>query len=61
MCYPTGKSSAYSRGITAEYYQFGLNMTGPCYVTGTDPYMIYRFYIPRNTGLERFRRYLAGG
>ena len=61
MCYPTGKSSAFSRSITAEYYEYGLNMTGPCYVTGTDPYMIYRYYVPRNTSLETFLRYLEGG
>lgn len=60
MCYPTGKNSYYSRGFTAKYYQYGLCMTGPCYVTGEDPYLIYRYYVPRNTGMETFRSYLEG-
>lgn len=54
LCYPTGRSSAYSRSITAEYYQFGLNMSGPCWVTGESPYRICRVYVPRNMSLERF-------
>ena len=37
MCYPTGKNSYYSRSITAEYYEYGLCMTGPCWVTGEAP------------------------
>ena len=60
MCYPTGKNSYYSRSFTAKYYQYGLCMTGPCYVTGEDPYLIYRYYVPRNTGMETFRSYLEG-
>lgn len=60
MCYPTGKSSAYSRRITAEYYQFGLNMTGPCYVTGEEPYYIFRYYVRRDTSVEAILAYLEG-
>ena len=60
MCYPTGKNSAFSRTITAEYYEYGLNMTGPCYVTGDAPYRIYRFFISRYTGLQAFMAKLAG-
>ena len=54
LCYPTGKNSALSRYYTAEYYQFGLCMGGPCYVTGSAPYRIYRYYISRYTPLETF-------
>ena len=60
MCYPTGKNSAFSRSITAEYYQFGLNMGGPCYVTGDPPYRIYRYYISRYTSVETFLEDLEG-
>ena len=60
MCYPTGKSSGYSRNITAQYYEYGLCMSGPCWVTGEAPYRIYRYYIPRNTSLSTFLAYLAG-
>ena len=60
MCYPTGRSSAYSREITAEYYEYGLYMSGPCYVTGEAPYRICRYYISRYTGVETFLADLAG-
>ena len=60
MCYPTGKCSAHSRTFTAKYYQYGLCMGGPCYVTGAAPYLIYRYYIPRNTALSTFLKYLEG-
>ena len=60
MCYPTGKNAAYTRAITAEYYQFGLNMSGPCYVTGEAPYQINRYYITRYTDVETFLADLAG-
>ena len=60
LCYPTGKNTAYSRSITAEYYEFGLNMTGPCYVTGAEPYKIYRYYISRSTSVQTLLSYLKG-
>ena len=60
LCYPTGKSSGYSRNITAEYYEYGLCMGGPCWVTGDAPYRIYRYYIPRKTTVETFLQYLEG-
>ena len=60
MCYPTGKSSGYSRNITADYYEYGLCMGGPCWVTGDAPYRIYRYYIPRKTSVETFLQYLEG-
>ena len=60
MCYPTGKNAGYTRKITAEYYEYGLCMGGPCWVTGDAPYRIYRYYIPRKTSLDTFLSYLAG-
>ena len=58
LCYPTGKSSGTSRQITAEYYEYGLCMGGPCWVTGDAPYRIYRYYVPRNTSLDTFLGFL---
>ena len=60
MCYPTGKNSWASRQVTAEYYEYGLCMSGPCYVTGQgDPYLIYRYYVPRGLSLATFKAYLG--
>ena len=47
LCYPSGRSTGTSREITAQYYEYGLFMGGPCYVTGEAPYRIYRIYVPR--------------
>lgn len=60
MCYPTGKNSAYSRAVTAQYYEFGLCMGGPCYVTGSAPYSICRYYVSRYTSLDTFLQYVGG-
>lgn len=55
LCYPTGKYSALSLEKTAEYYEYGLLMSGPRYVTGSDPFKISRYYISRSTGLAAFK------
>ena len=60
LCYPTGRSSGASREITAQYYEYGLCMGGPCWVTGDAPYRIYRYYISRYTDVDTFLSYLAG-
>lgn len=61
LCYPTGKSSEASRAVTAQYYEYGLCMSGPCWVTGQgDPYLIYRYFIPRGLYMARFQMYLDG-
>lgn len=59
LCYPTGKNSWASRQTTKEYYEYGLCMSGPCWVTGADPYLIYRYYVPRNLSLASFKAYLG--
>lgn len=59
MCYPTGRSSGSTREITAQYYEYGLCMGGPCWVTGDAPYRIYRYYISRYTSVDSFLSYLA--
>lgn len=52
LCYPTGKYSALSLKKTAQYYQYGLIMGGPRYVTGNNPYKIARYYIRRSTSVS---------
>ena len=58
LCYPTGRFSGSSVYFTAEYYEYGLCMSGPCYVTGSYPYLICRYYIPRDLPLATFLAYL---
>ena len=58
LCYPTGRSTGASRAITAQYYEYGLCMGGPCFVTGDSPYYICRYYVPRGLPLSTFLSYL---
>ena len=52
LCYPTGMYSGLSLEKTAQYYQFGLLMSSGRYVTGDDPYMIRRYYVPRGLSAD---------
>lgn len=54
VCYPYGDSDAEAREIAAEYYNFGLNMTGGLYTTGEDVFRIARYYVARDTSLSQF-------
>lgn len=54
ICYPYGDSDAEARDIGAEYYSFGLNMTGGLYTTSTNVFQIPRYYVARNTSLSAF-------
>ncbi len=58
LCYPTGKYSQASLDATRKHYQFGLLMSGPNYVTGSNPVKITRKYISRNTTLDSFKQML---
>ena len=58
LCYPTGKYSQASLDATRKYYQFGLLMSGPNYVTGSNPVKITRKYVSRNTTLDSFKQML---
>ena len=61
LCYPSGRANALAKQIAAQYYQFGLHMTGSAFVTGsTPPFGIYRYYISRYTDLSTFLAYLRG-
>ena len=59
LCYPSGKNNALSRKITAKYYQYGVCMSGARYVTGANPYQIYRYYISRTTSIGTFTWYIS--
>lgn len=54
ICYPYGDSDAEAREIAAEYYNFGLNMTGGLYTTSEAAFQIPRYYVARNTTLSEF-------
>lgn len=55
LCYPMGKWSDLSLEKTAEYYEYGIFMSGKTYVTGqTDRVKIYRKYVSRTTSLDSF-------
>lgn len=54
ICYPYGDSDAEAREIAAQYYSFGLNMTGGLYTTSSDVFQIPRYYVARNTSLSEF-------
>lgn len=54
LSYPTGYYTDESLEVTAQYYQFGLLMTGGRYTTGTDLYLIPRHYVSRYTDLNGF-------
>lgn len=56
LCYPTGMYSGLSLDVTAQYYQFGLLMSSGQYVTGQDPYLIRRYYIPRGLSADSLLR-----
>ncbi len=59
LCYPTGKYSEQSLAATADHYEFGLLMSGPTYVTGSDPFKITRKYISRSTDLDSFKSMIS--
>lgn len=60
VCYPEGRSSVLAREVAARYYDFGLLMNGSCYTTGTDPYLIPRYFVERTTDIWTFRSMLKG-
>jgi len=48
LCYPTGKHSDLTREVAADYYDFGILMTGG------DNFLIPRHYVSRNTDIAGF-------
>lgn len=60
LSYPEGGQTQASCDLVNEIYRFAVKMTGPIYVTGEDPTMIYRIFIERGMGMERFERRING-
>ena len=60
LSYPYGKCSIDTRPLMGEYYRFGVKMSGRVYVTGDDPVLIYRYYVPRGLGVEAFAQMASG-
>ncbi len=58
ICYPSGRYSSASIEACKKYYQFGLIMSGPTYVTGSDPFMCARYFVSRSTTLSQFKNML---
>lgn len=54
ICYPYGDSDSEARDVAANYYNFGLNMTGGLYTTSSDVFQIPRYYVARTTTLSEF-------
>lgn len=60
LCYPMGKWSEKSLEMTAEYYEYGIFMTGKTFVSGeTDPVRVYRKYVARSTTLNQFKNMIG--
>ena len=58
FCDPAGGYNGYTQAIIGVYYRFGICMDGKVYVTGADPYKIYRIYVPRGKALDAFAKML---
>ena len=60
LCYPGGHYNNITLEIIGDYYRFGVMMSGKTYVTGDDPLLVYRKYVPRGITLDAFARMLEG-
>ena len=56
VSYPEGDATQLTYDVTRETYRFGVKMTGPIYVTGDDPVIIWRVFIPRGTSIGEYER-----
>ena len=54
VSYPEGKATQLTYNVTRETYRFGVKMSGPAYVTGDDPVVIWRIFIPRGTTIQEY-------
>lgn len=59
LCYPTGRQYDLTRRVAADYYQFGVLMNGGRYITGTNPFLIPRTYVSRDTDIWTFAGYIS--
>ena len=54
LCFPTGKYNSTTLKLAQQYYLFSIKMNGNLYVTGTNRYLIPRYYVSRDTTLASF-------
>lgn len=57
LSYPKAKASAEALALVSEYYLYSVLRDGFPYETGTDPYRIPRFVMPRDLTMETFLTY----
>ena len=54
LCFPSGRYNSTTLRLAKQYYRFALRMNGNLYVTGTNRYLIPRYYVSRTTSLGSF-------
>ena len=57
LSYPKAKASEEALRLVSEYYLYSVFRDGAPYETGTDPYRIPRFAMPRSLTMETFLTY----
>lgn len=58
LSYPNGNSSARTRKIASWFYTYGVRTCAGVYETGSDPLLIERITVSRDTTLDEFKREL---
>lgn len=58
LAYPSGQYNHNTLDLAGEYYSFALRSGGGLYTTGSDPLLIPRFFMGRDTSMEVFRYYI---
>ena len=58
LSYPNGNSSARTRKIASWFYTYGVRTCAGIYETGSDPLLIERITVSRDTTLDEFKREL---
>ncbi len=56
VSYPEGDATELTYQVTREFYRFGVKMSGVPYVTGSDPVVIWRAFVPRGMTLTQFEK-----
>ena len=54
LCFPSGKYNSTTLKLAQQYYLFSIKMNGNLYITGTNRYLIPRYYVSRSTTLAGF-------
>ena len=54
LCYPSGKYNNTTLYLAKQSYLFGIKMNGNLYTTGTNRFLVPRYYVARSTSLSAF-------